>query len=96
MPKIQPAAWYSGQQAQKLLGIKSRQYLTKYINEYKLLAIRTGGGGESTGVRYTILGSWLIDFQERYRKGLVRGKQYSKEEAKKLLQQAINDLEEIS
>lgn len=90
MPKVNKEQWYSGLEVQKLTGIKSRQYIAKYINEGKLLAIQTGVSGKK--IRYSILGEWVIDFIERYRKGKVKGKIYSKEEAKKLLEEAIKKL----
>ena len=82
--------FYSLLEVQKLTGIKSRQYLAKYINEGKLLAIQTGVSG--TRVRYAVKGEWVKNFLERYKKGLVKGKQYSKEEAKALLEAAIKNL----
>ena len=87
---IQPEKWYSLLEAQKLVGIKSRQYLTKYISEGKLVAIQTGTGGPR--VRYAIKGEWLADFKPRYDKGLVAGKRYSNEEARELLEKAISKL----
>lgn len=91
-PVVNPEAWYSAQQVQKLTGLKTRHYITKYINEGKLLAIQTGGGGESTGTRYSVKGEWILDFMERYKKGMVRGKQYSKEEARARMEEAIAKL----
>lgn len=88
--KVNPEQFYSQLEVQKITGIKSRQYLTKYINNGTLLAIQTGTGGPR--LRYAIKGSWLIDFMDRYKKGLVKGKRYEKEEVKKLLEAAIKDL----
>jgi hypothetical protein len=88
--KINPEEWYSLLQVQKLTGIKSRQYLAKYINERSLLAIQTGA--EGVRIRYAILGEWVIDFMKRYKRGLVKGKKYSKEEARALLEEAIKNL----
>lgn len=90
MPKLNLEQWYSLLEVQKLTGIKSRQYIAKYINEGKLLAIQTGVSG--TRVRYAVKGEWVKEFMERYKKGLVKGKQYSKEEAKALLEEAIRNL----
>lgn len=87
--KLNKDRWYSLLEVQRLCKIKSRQYLVKYINEGKLLAIQTGSGGPSTGVRYTIKGEWVIEFNQRYKKGLV---QYSKEETKAKLEDAIKNL----
>jgi hypothetical protein len=87
---IKKQKWYSQLEVQKLTGIKSRQYLSKYINEGKLLAIQTGAGGKR--MRYAILGEWVIDFMKRYEKGLVNGKQFTKEEVKAILEKAIKNL----
>lgn len=93
MTKVNPEQWYSGLEVQKLTGIKSRQYIVKYIEEGKLLAIQTGlSDKKNSRIRYTILGDWVIDFINRYKKGLVAGKRYSKEEAKALLEKAIKNL----
>lgn len=89
MPKINPEQWYSLLEVQKLTKIKSRQYLTKYISEGRLIAIQTGVSG--TRIRYAILGEWVQDFIERYKKGQVKVK-YSKEEAKARLEEAIKKL----
>lgn len=89
MPKINPEQWYSLLEVQKLTGIKSRQYLSKYINEGKLIAIQTGASGAR--LRYAILGEWVEDFIKRYKQGKVKGK-FTKEEARALLEKAINKL----
>jgi len=91
MEKINPESWYSQGQVQRFTGIKSRQYLTKYFNEGKLLAIQTGISGKQ--IRYSIKGEWIIDFMKRYKDGLVRGSGYSKQEAIALLKKAIKNLE---
>jgi hypothetical protein len=91
MPKIQPNQWYSLLEVQKLTGIKSRQYLAKYIDEGKLLAIQTGSSG--VRIRYAIKGEWIEDFVKRYDKGLVRGRQYTKEEQIAMHEKAIKQLE---
>lgn len=88
---INKQQWYSALEAQKLTGIKSRQYVIKYINEGKLLAIQTGVNGRR--IRYAILGSWINDFINRYKKGLVQGKQYNKKEVKAILEKALRNLE---
>jgi hypothetical protein len=88
--KINKQQWYSQLEVQKLTGIKSRQYLTKYINEGKLLAIQTGISSKK--IRYAILGEWVIDFMKRYNKGMVAGKQYTKEQIKAYLEKAIKNL----
>lgn len=87
--KIDPKKPYTGLQAQKLLGIKSRQYISKYVKEGKLLAIHTG---EGSGNRYVIFGDWIIDFKDRYKNGLVKGKTYTKAERKSILEKAIKNL----
>lgn len=90
--KINPEQWYSLHEVQKLAKIKSRTYLVKFINEGKLMAIQTGAGGPSTGIRYTILGKWVIDFNKRYKEGVLGSLRYTKEQMKELLEQAIKDL----
>lgn len=88
--KIEPDKFYSALQAQKLAKLKTRQYVAKYINEGKLLAIQTGAGGAH--IRYAIKGEWLSDFINRYKGGKVAGKQYTKEEQRALLTKALNKL----
>lgn len=89
--KVNQNQWYSLLEVQKLTGIKSRQYLAKYINEGKLLAIQTGVSG--TRIRYSILGSWVSDFIKRYKNGEVKGRQYSKEEVVARLRIEIDRIE---
>lgn len=67
--KIVPTKYYSLLEVQKFTGIKSRQYLSRYIDEGYLLAIQTGSG---TRLRYAILGAWVTEFIERYRAGLIK------------------------
>ena len=90
--------WYSGTQAQKLIGIKSRQYIPKYIKEGSLNAIPVSNGkmieGKSqkqknSGLRYAIKGEWILSFIERYKKGLVKGQKYTKAELKNTLNGAL-------
>ena len=88
--KIEKDRFYSLLEVQRCTGIKSRQYISKYISEGKLLAIRTGAGGVDT--RYAIKGDWLLDFIDRYKDGNIKGKQYSKDEIRALLEKAIKDL----
>lgn len=90
MKKVNPEQWYSLLEVQKLTGIKTRAFLSQYIGNGLLVAIKTGEEGVRT--RYAIKGEWVIDFMERYKKGLVHGQKYSKEEVKALLEQAINNL----
>lgn len=79
--RIYPDKEYTLLEVQKLTGIKSRQYLSRYINEGKLLAIQSGTG---TQRRYKILGSWVQDFMKRYKRGET-DRSYTKEEIKKIL-----------
>lgn len=79
--RIYPDKEYTLLEVQSLTGIKSRQYLSRYINEGKLLAIQSGSG---TQKRYKILGSWVTDFMKRYKRGDIDRK-YTKEEIKKIL-----------
>ena len=90
MPKINPERFYSLLEAQKITGIKTREYISRYIRDGLLLAIQTGTDGPR--VRYSIRGNWLADFIERYKHGNIKGKQFSKEEVKARLEQAIRDL----
>ena len=90
MPKISPERFYSLLEAQKITGIKTREYISRYIRDGLLLAIQTGTDGPR--VRYSIRGNWLIDFIDRYKNGNIKGKQFSKEEVKARLEQAIRDL----
>lgn len=90
MEKINKDQFYSLLEAQKLTGIKTRAFLSEYIKVGTLIAIKTG---EHERTRYAIRGEWLIDFMKRYEKGLVKGKKFSKEEVRKHLEQAINNLD---
>ena len=90
MSKVNTKRFYSLLEAQKFTGIKSRQYLSKYIDEGKLIAIQTGSKNES--IRYSIKGDWLLDFIDRYKHGNIKGKQYSKKEIKARLEEAIKNL----
>jgi hypothetical protein len=90
MEKINKDQFYSLLDVQRFTGIKTRAFLSEYIKVGTLLAIKTG---EHERTRYAIRGEWLIDFIKRYDKGLVKGKKFSKEEVKKRLEQAINNLE---
>ena len=66
---IEPDKAYSLRDVQKFAGIKSRQYLVKYIDEGFLQAIPVGEGKSR---RYTVMGEWIISFMDRYQKGLVK------------------------
>lgn len=90
MPRINPERYYSLLEVQEITGIKTRANIARYITEGKLLAIQTSGKGR--GTRYAIKGDWVTDFIQRYKNGMVTGKQYSKEEAKELLEEAIKNL----
>jgi len=87
--KIIPEKMYSGVEVQKIAGIKSRQYIAKYIKEGYLIALSTG---EGQGHRYMIPGTCLEDFLTRYKKGLTNGKKYTPEEIKKILEETIKKL----
>lgn len=91
MAKIVPDRFYSLLEAQKITGIKTREYLSRYIAEGKLVAIPIGTNGVRR--RYAIRGNWLEDFIDRYKNGNIKGKQYSKEEIKEILEKAIRELE---
>jgi hypothetical protein len=80
---------YSGVEVARLAKIKSRSYISKYIDSGYLIAITTGKG---EGKRYIIKGTWLKDFLDRYKKGLTNGKKYSPEEIKKILRETIENL----
>jgi len=84
--KIEPEKFYSGLQAVEILGMKSRQYLSEYINNGNLLAITTGKGSNK---RYAIKGEWLKDFKTRYDRGLVTGEKHSIRATKLMLDRAI-------
>ena len=71
MEKISPNKPYSLLEVQKLLDIKSRQYLTKYIKD-NLLKATIIGQRKSTGRRYCIFGSDVIDFKKRYKNGKIK------------------------
>jgi hypothetical protein len=86
---IIPSKMYSGVEVQKIAGIKSRQYIAKYIKEGYLIALSTGKG---QGQRYMIPGTCLKDFITRYKKGLTNGKKYTSEEIKKILEETISNL----
>jgi hypothetical protein len=79
--------FYSLLQVQKLTGIKSRQYLVKYINEGSLQAIITN---EGISRRYAVKGEWIKSFKERYKRGLVKGKKFTVEELKHNLAETLN------
>jgi len=80
---------YSGVEVQKIAGIKSRQYVAKYIKEGYLVALRTG---EGNGSRYMVPGYCLKDFISRYKNGLTNGKKYNPEEIKEILKKTIEKL----
>ena len=65
--QIDVTKFYSGIEAQEYLGIKSRQYIRKYVKSGHLPAVTTGG---DVGRRYMIRGDWLIDFKKRLEDGL--------------------------
>ena len=89
---INPEKFYSLIEAQKLTGIKSRQYLADYIKDGYLLAIKVGGKKE--GVRYAILGSHIISFKEKLAEGSLKNDKYSIKELKMLLHTAIKFCEQ--
>ena len=87
MEQIKSEEFYSLLQAQKFTGIKSRQYLSKYIDDGLLTAITVNSGVKK---RYAIKGEWLISFIERYKNGLVQGEKYTISELKTILQGAVD------
>lgn len=84
--KIFPERFYSSIEAQEITGIKSRQYIAKYVKQKKLMAIVTG---EGAGTRYLILGTWLKDFNKRLKSGELLGKSFTQEQINKMLKEAI-------
>lgn len=89
--KILEDKYYSLLEAQAILGMKSRQYLAKYVKEGKLLAITTGEGEK---LRYAIRGDHIKSFKEKYDKGLIEAEKYSSEEVKMLLNHALDYCQE--
>lgn len=85
--KLNLDEFYSLSQAQKFIGIKSRQNLVKYINEGSLQVIISNEGIQR---RYAIKGEWIDSFNERYKKGLIRGKKFTIEELKLNLLDTLN------
>lgn len=81
--------FYSSIEAQHILGIRSRQFISRYVQDGFLLAVVTG---KNVGKRYLIRGDWLDDFKKRYDKGLVQKERYSKEETKEILKEALKKL----
>ncbi len=67
--RIYPDRPYSLLEVQKLLGIKSRQYLSQYIKDKLLKATIIG---KKSGRRYCIWGSDLQDFKKKYEKGEIK------------------------
>ena len=67
--KIEPEKYYTLREAQKIVGIKARQTMAKFVEDGFLAAIEVGN---ATGKRYAITGEALSSFIERYNKGLVK------------------------
>ena len=77
---------YSGIEAAKIAGMKTRAYIGKYVEQGYLVALTTG---DMNSKRYIIKGIWLKDFIKRYKKGLRSGRKYTGEEIKDLLKKEI-------
>jgi hypothetical protein len=73
-------------EVQKIVGIKSRQYLSKYIKEKYLMAIEIGS---NEGKRYAIKGAWIESFLERKKLGLLKKKKYTQLELKLILKRCL-------
>lgn len=87
--RIKPNEFYSAMQAISFIKAKNRQVVTKYINDGVLRAI-TIEGNDKAGRRYAIKGEWLMSFNERNKKGLVKGEKYTKKEVMEVLQGAVD------
>jgi len=86
---IDPTKFYSSVEAKEIIGLKSRQFISRWVEEGQLLAITTG---KKIGKRYLIRGDWLEDFIKRYKQGLPEKYKYSQEKIKKILEKAIKEL----
>lgn len=89
--EINPNQFYSLLQVQKFTGIKSRQYLSKYVKDGLLRAITVDKG---SSMRYAIKGEWALSFIERWKKGLVKGEKYTIPELKLILEGAVKFCQE--
>ena len=88
MKKINPDKFYSGIQAASLIGFKARQMVIKYIREGQLQALIISDGKQG-GVRYALRGEWILDFIERYDKGLVDKDKFTVKLIKKTMKEAL-------
>ena len=88
MEKINPNKFYSAMQVQKILSIRVRQTLIKYIKNKQLDAIEIGE--DDSGKRYAILGEDVITFKKRYDSGLVEAEKYSSEYVRMLLNRSLD------
>lgn len=86
--RIKPNEFYSAMQAQELIGATNRQAVTRHINDNTLRAIKVRGDG-GAGLRYAIKGEWLMSFNERNKKGLIKADKYTKLELKEMLDGAV-------
>ena len=86
METINKEKLYFGTEAQKLIGVKSRQYIPKYVKEGMLRAV-TVKGTKNGSVRYLIKGQWIQDFIDMKEKGLVDKGKYTKA----VMKQTLND-----
>ena len=90
--KIDKNRFYSLLEVQKITGIKSRQYISKYIREGLIMAIVTGEPGPRQ--RYGIKGAWLSDFIKRYKSGDIKKEIYMRKEREAYIRVVLNFCEE--
>jgi hypothetical protein len=86
---IDPNRFYSLLEVQKISKIKSRQYLSKYIDEGKLTAIIVGEEKDA-GRRYAIKGEWITPFLEWYKSKNRNSEKYWDRELKLYLKKAVD------
>jgi len=86
--KINPDKFYSAMQVQKMLSIRTRQELIKYIKNKQLDAIEIGE--DDSGKRYAILGEDVITFKKRYDSGLIEAEKYSSEYVRMILNRSLD------
>lgn len=87
--KLNPNKYYSLRESQKFLGIKSRQYISKYIKEKKLTAVVLGGSTVGA-VRYAIKGEHIQSFLDRKEKGLLERERFTKGEFKLMVMEILD------
>jgi len=87
--RIRPNEFYSSIQAVELTKLKNRQAVVKHIEDGALTSIVVRGK-IGAGKRYAIKGEWLMSFNERFKKGIVKRDKYTKLELQKVLQGAVD------